>query len=538
MYGTLLYDAVDHPFGYGFKHRGDVDGFPVDSGILVTIFTLGWLEACFLVLEFSLFALGCAGQLIDLIPSRLRPVESSSRCLPSSLTAMFSRTSPVQCSGCLQVCVWPPVRIAVSNRFKAKMKRGPKALAILEAMPAPGSPSAPFRVLYFDHTAMLGGGEIALLNLVRYVDRQRITPIVVLCAEGPLAERLRALCEVHILPLSERVRTVKKDSVGWRSLLKLRDFGVVLNSSFKLARFAVKHDINLIHTNSLKADIIGGLAGQLARLPVVWHVRDRIESDYLPKSTTRAFRLLARFLPSYVIANSEAVLKTLCLKPTRFQAAIPSGVDLAGRAEVVRDAIPDELRRTASAAGSKQVVALIGRISPWKGQHIFLQAAAIVRRRFPSATFKIIGTALFGEQQYEAEVRRLCTELGLDGSVEFTGFCSNIPETIAGLDLVVHASTIGEPFGQVIVEGMAAGKPVVATNGGGVPEIVADKVTGFLVPMGDATAMAEAICKVLSDPLMARRMGLQGFARVKELFTIEGTAKKVGAVYRQILEAI
>jgi glycosyltransferase involved in cell wall biosynthesis len=89
----------------------------------------------------------------------------------------------------------------------------------------------------------------------------------------------------------------------------------------------------------------------------------------------------------------------------------------------------------------------------------------------------------------------------------------------------------------VIVEGMAAGKPVVATSGGGVPEIVVDTVTGFLVPMGDAGAMAEAICKTLADPAMARRMGSQGFMRVQKLFTIEMAAEKVKAIYHQILDA-
>ena len=202
----------------------------------------------------------------------------------------------------------------------------------------------------------------------------------------------------------------------------------------------------------------------------------------------------------------------------------------------MHDATVIDPERPAETHGPNPVIALIGRICPWKGQHIFLRAAASVHRRFPSAQFKIVGAPLFGEEQYEAEVRRLCTELGLDAAVEFTGFCPDIPRLIPELDVVVHASTTGEPFGQVIIEGMAACKPVVATNGGGVPEIVVNNETGLLVAMGDADAMAEAICKLLADPVMARRMGLQGFMRVKECFTIEHTVQKVHAVYRQLLE--
>jgi glycosyltransferase involved in cell wall biosynthesis len=406
-----------------------------------------------------------------------------------------------------------------------------------DSMPVSGHSTRPYRILYFDHTAALGGGEIALLNLVRYIDRRHITPIVVLCSEGPLADRLRNVCEVHILPLPESVRNTKKDSLGWRSVLKLRDLAAVVFCSLRLAKFIVKHDINLIHANSLKADIIGGLAGRLARRPVVWHIRDRIESDYLPKSAVRAFRFLSRFVPSYVIANSQAVLNTLHLPQNRSQTSIPSGVEMPKTYFVLHDATIVPSSVAVDSASGYQVIGLIGRICPWKGQHIFLQAAAAVAQRFPNARFKIVGAALFGEDEYEAKVRRLCTDLALDTVVEFAGFRSNVGELIAGLDVVVHASTTGEPFGQVIVEGMAAGKPVVATNGGGVPEIVVDTVTGFLAPMGDPVAMAEAICKILAAPAMARNMGFHGFMRVRKLFTIERAAEKVKSIYYGILQS-
>jgi glycosyltransferase involved in cell wall biosynthesis len=179
-------------------------------------------------------------------------------------------------------------------------------------------------------------------------------------------------------------------------------------------------------------------------------------------------------------------------------------------------------------------IGLIGRISPWKGQHIFIQAAKLVNKRFPQARFVIIGAALFGEQQYEKEVRQLPQELGVEQIVEFAGFCKDVNLALGNLDLVVHASTKGEPFGQVIIEGMAAGKPVVATNGGGVPEIVEDGETGLLVPMGDATAMAEAICQILETPERARAMGRKGRERVAAHFTMDQTARRVEAVYEEM----
>jgi glycosyltransferase involved in cell wall biosynthesis len=147
----------------------------------------------------------------------------------------------------------------------------------------------------------------------------------------------------------------------------------------------------------------------------------------------------------------------------------------------------------------------------------------------------VIGAALFKEQQYEAEMHELAKELGIAHAVEFTGFRNDVPHLMGKLGILVHASTTGEPFGQVIVQGMAAGKPVVATNGGGVPEIVVHGTTGLLVPMGDVSAMAAAICTLLEAPAMAAEMGYAGRQRVLDHFTIERTARKIEAVYADTL---
>jgi glycosyltransferase involved in cell wall biosynthesis len=398
-----------------------------------------------------------------------------------------------------------------------------------------GASASHLRVLLFDHTAALGGGEIALLNLVRHLDLRKIKPVVVLGAEGPLAEQLRLIVDTHVLPLSPRVTGQRKDKLGITSLFRIRDIVDVLAYMLRLARFIRANDIHLVHTNSLKADIIGGIAGRLSSRPVVWHVRDRIEDDYLPRSVVRIFRLLCRLIPSYVITNSAATLRTLRLKPDFRSTAIHSGVELNEHvriASVVHDgtSTPMPPARDSSAQGLFRI-GLIGRISPWKGQHVFIHAAAQVVQRFPKVKFLIVGSALFGEDLYEREVRQLVTQLGVELFVGFTGFRTDVKQAIADLDVVVHASTKGEPFGQVIIEGMAAGKPIVATNGGGVPEIVKDGVTGILVPMEDASAMAEAICRICADPVLAKAMGSSGKKRVAEHFTIEQTARKVESVY-------
>jgi glycosyltransferase involved in cell wall biosynthesis len=359
-----------------------------------------------------------------------------------------------------------------------------------------------------------------------------------LFADGPLKAKLaEASVETHILPLAPGIAQMRKDTLGGKTLLRLKDVAGILMYIGRLARFMRAQRIDLVHTNSLKADVIGGFAARLAGIPVLWHVRDRIETDYLPGSAVSTFRWLCRRVPDYVVTNSQATLETLKMGANGRSAAIPSGTRFHQMRRRVQERIQYTREALTDAAGTEWLprVGLIGRIAPWKGQHVFLQAATLVRQRFPAARFQIIGAALFDEARYEAEIKALTLSLGLAEQVEFTGFRDDVTELILELDLLVHASTVAEPFGQVILEGMAAGKPVVATRGGGVPEIVEEGVTGLLVPMGDVEAMADAICTVLADPAAAQRMGQQGYQRVCDHFTIEQTARKVEGVYEQIL---
>ncbi|MBV9849762.1 MAG: glycosyltransferase, partial [Armatimonadetes bacterium] len=117
-------------------------------------------------------------------------------------------------------------------------------------------------ILYLDHTAKMGGGEVALLNLASALDRARFKPVVVLGSDGPLVSKLRtAGVEAHVMPLDTSVVDTRKDNLGWRSLLKARQIAHCLGYAVRLARWARHRGVAIIHTNSLKADLYGGLAG-------------------------------------------------------------------------------------------------------------------------------------------------------------------------------------------------------------------------------------------------------------------------------------
>ncbi len=413
----------------------------------------------------------------------------------------------------------------------------------------------PMTVLFFDHTARMGGGEISLFNLVTHVDRSKIEPVVVLASDGELRDRLRAVgIEVHVLSLDESVTEVRKDTLSSTRAVSLGQISQILRYIWRLRGFMRARGAEIVHANSLKADVIAAIAARLCGIPVIWHVRDRIADDYLPPLATRMFRLLCRVLPDFVIVNSNATLATLEIPRQKRARVIYNGV--------VHDGLPPEefeedptllrgrpqpnsngeaIKAPAPIENGEQkqntdpLIGLVGRISPWKGQDVFLRAGVEVIKKFPTARFQIIGAPLFGEEDYEREVRALCKELGMDDYVEWTGFRRDVPQLISKLDLLVHASKTGEPFGQVVVEAMMASKPVVATAGGGIPEIVIDGQTGYLVPMNDAHEMAEAIVRVLDDAPNAQRMGERGRKRAREHFAIGRTANKISRVYDHLV---
>jgi glycosyltransferase involved in cell wall biosynthesis len=388
--------------------------------------------------------------------------------------------------------------------------------------------SRPIRVLYLDHTAKLSGGELALARLLGALDRTRVEPIVVLAEEGPLRELLvQQSIDARVFPLSESVRNVRKDSLGLKGLIgQVRSLRSLWRYARLISAFARECRADLIYTNSLKSDIYGAVAARLAGVPLIWHIRDRIEEGYLPRPSVWLVRLMARHLPACVVANSASTLVRLRLGEGKRTAVIASGLT---REHIERCRGPRPSNRIPQ-------IGIIGRLAPWKGQDVFLQAAALLLREGFPARFLIAGSVMFGEEAFERQLRQLATDQGLVEHVEFLGF-SDVPAVLRSLDVLVHASKIPEPFGQVIIEGLAAELPVVATDGGGAREIIENGRTGLLVPMGNARALADALRQLLTQPERARSLAVAGREYVLQHFTVEQSARHSEALYEHLLRA-
>ncbi len=180
-------------------------------------------------------------------------------------------------------------------------------------------------------------------------------------------------------------------------------------------------------------------------------------------------------------------------------------------------------------------VGIIGRITPLKGHLHFIKAMARISRLVPRLKIWIIGDAPASKEAYKEEVQVLVRRLGLWHCTEFLGTQRDIPGILAHLDLVVLATTTHEAFGRVIIEAQAAGVPVVATQVGGVVDIIEDGKNGFLVPPADPKSMADAIMRIFKDVELAKELAENAYAKVKEKYNVELMVKNTLDVYRDAL---
>ncbi|MGF0117915.1 glycosyltransferase [Promicromonospora sp. Marseille-Q5078] len=387
----------------------------------------------------------------------------------------------------------------------------------------------PLRVLVVGHTAELGGAELALVRLCAALRREasgaEVDVRVVLLADGPLVALLESTgTPVRVVEADPDLVTAGRGTLTALSRGALRRASSAVRTVVALRRVvrAVRPDV--VHTTTLKADVLGLVAARTCRVPVVWHVHDRIAPDYLPPAVVRVLRSAARHGPRAVVANSRATAATL-----------PGVRDLtvAYPGFAPEQALPAP--PPVPPPGRPRVVGLLGRISPTKGQLELVRAAPAVLARHPDVVLRLLGAPAFGAGDYARDVEAEIRRLGLGGRVELAGFAADPAAALDALALCVHASPVPEPFGQVVVEAMVRGVPVVATDAGGVPEILrADGAPlGRLVPPGDPRALADAIVAVLDDPRAAHEVAVRAHAVALERFAVAGTARAVTAVWRR-----
>ena len=186
---------------------------------------------------------------------------------------------------------------------------------------------------------------------------------------------------------------------------------------------------------------------------------------------------------------------------------------------------------------SEQIkIAHVGRLVPWKGQREFLRAFFLVAKRYQNTLAIIVGGDVEGlNSYYVEELQRMVAASGWQDRVIFTGQIPDVHNLLAAVDIVIHSSTEPEPFGLVVTEAMALGKPVVASCHGATAEIVEAGITGALVEPTDEQALAEAINRMVADEPMRRRLGAAALEKARREYSLEGYYDKLQALYGAVL---
>jgi glycosyltransferase involved in cell wall biosynthesis len=376
------------------------------------------------------------------------------------------------------------------------------------------------RVLFLDHVGVLGGAELALLDIA---EDYRQTSEVVLFAEGPLGNALTSRGVKTRILAAAALNGVRRETAT-PPLASLADAAKL---GLRVALASRRYD--LLYANSQKAFIVACAASVLANRPLLWDLNDILEPEHFSTLNIWVAVTLANLFADRVITNSYASAK----------AFVRQGGD-ADKVHVVYNGIdpsPFISITDAQAAAARDdlglshvpLVGVFGRLSPWKGQHVLIDALT----NAPGVHALLVGDALFGETEYASCLRTRAEQRGVADRTHFLGFRNDIPLLMRAVDLVVHTSTSAEPFGRVIVEGMLAGKPVVATRAGGATEILADG-TGVLVAPDDVSALADAIRGLFYDSHRAHVLAESGRTRALQEFGIarmlDGFSRHIEAV--------
>jgi len=388
---------------------------------------------------------------------------------------------------------------------------------------------SPYQIAYVDHAVDIGGAEKSLAELVKRLDPDEFSPVLLHSknAKWLAEETWQTITALPVFGPTQFLQRKRQD-IDSHLLRNVTDMLASAGPVFSVWRGLMRVGADLVHTNSLKCHLLGGLAARLTRRPLVWHVRDILTkqegSDLLNRAATT--------LKPRIIAISSAVAQQFASLPVPVT-VIRNGVPV----NKFSPGPPDpQLQAEIGLAPQDEVLCIVGRLTPWKGHMTLLEALARAAPRHSHLKLMIVGEVAFWENSYERELKDRADELGIADRVVWTGFREDVSELLRLCDIFVLPS-VDEPFGRVLVEAMATGKPVIGTNSGGVPEIIVEGQTGLMVPAQDPAALAEAIEQMLSDPLQAEQMGQAGLQRARKLFDANRVAEQVQQVYRELLRA-
>jgi len=372
-----------------------------------------------------------------------------------------------------------------------------------------------YKVLFVhSNSNNIAGQEIALLNTIKGLQQDGINCYVFLPCPGRFDRLLNnnGITTYHI----KLNRLCKKNPFPY------------LKTVYSIYKLIKKEKISLVHTSGAFPTQYCLPAARIAKIPCISHIHSTVYSKV---------EIRKSFVPhaDCIIAVSEAVKKMLikCGCSGSKTKTIYCGIiedDKMNRFFCGKE----DLHRKYNIPDHYKIIGQISQLIPRKGLEYFIQMAKKVRNIYPNVKFMIVGDAPDGYEDYDNKIKLMVKEFGLEKDVIFTGFQREVDKFISALDISVLSSSIeGLPF--IVVESLFFEKPVVATNVGGIPEVVINNQTGLLVPPKDADSLASAVMYLLNNPQRAKKLGENGRELVLSKFTIDEHTKQLKDLYNSLL---
>jgi glycosyltransferase involved in cell wall biosynthesis len=380
------------------------------------------------------------------------------------------------------------------------------------------------RIAFLSHASDLTGAPLSLWRTVKQLDRALFEPFVVFPQSGVLVDWFQQA--------GFQVKIIQRN-FGYKLPRSFGELGAVVNGTlsairyiWNTSRYLSSCEVQIVHVNTL-VEIPGSIAALISGKPIVWQVHEIPPAKIKQYLASRWARLVSR----KILATSHAVGRSL--GTSRKIQVLHNGFDLADFDEQASQPSPEVIPNWQTFINKwAQVVVFVGSVIPTKGVDYFLQMAVQVCSEHLHTGFMIVGGT--PDEKYRACLDEYCMAQGLTDRVVFTGSRTDVPRILRHCQLLVLPSLVQEALPWVILESMAASLPVVASNIGGIPEMVQDNKTGILVPIADSKSLVVAVNFLLDDPESARRMGQEGRKRLLEEFTIDRYIQDIQNVYLSV----
>lgn len=379
------------------------------------------------------------------------------------------------------------------------------------------------KILVIHSSNEMFGSDQVLLHTLTALRRAGWQPLVLL--PNDLAYTGELSRELHRQKIPVRIMSLGILRRGYLRPLRFTAYGLRLLLAVLEVRRIIRAERVRVVYSATGAVVCGALAAAWMRKPHVWHIHEILRRPrWMVKLLGHFYALFA----TRMIAVSQAVHRHW------------SGIDrrLAGKMAVIYNGVDvahySDPRYASRRRRKKQavVVGCLGRIGTWKGQEVLLQALHRLGSEVPVRAL-IAGGTLPGAEEKLSQLKELSRALGVEGRVTLKPFQKDVRPLLATMDIAAVPSVKPEPFGMVILEAMAFGLPVIATNIGGSPEVVVEGGTGLLVPPHEAQALAEAIRTLAYSAPLRERLGRAGRKRVQTSFSLEKYQKNVVEFFAQ-----